>query len=314
MLALVKASLLLGAVLLIGAGVFGRFVAPELREEVRTPLRWGVLMGAAVLLIGSAVDVTQTVHNALGRHDAAFLLEYMRFTRHGNAVLVRLGLVVVVAFLTLRWAAPNTAPSFARRTNHALYLFSSLGLLATFSWTSHAATMGGAPPLLADLAHFAAASAWPGAVLYLALTPVWEKGQRVKLNRALARVSALGLACVALLFITGGYTSLIHLQNPERFAQSPYGQALIYKLLLVGLIIGLAAYNRLWLLPASLKGNLTQRFQRVMRLEALTLVAVFITTGVLTTSAMPHEPGIQPTALENLTTLLRYLGAFLKGA
>ena len=310
MLALVKASLLLGAVLLVGAGVFGRFVAPELREEVRAQLRWGAGVGATVLLFGSAIDVTQTVNNAVGRYDAAFLLEYLRFTRHGNAVLVRSVLVVVVAFLTLRWMSAFTT-SLVQRINHALYLLTSLGLLATFSWTSHAAAMGGTEPLLADLAHFTAASAWPGAVLYLALAPVWSEAQRPELNKALTRVSALGLACVALLFVTGAYTSLIHLQNPERFAQSPYGQALIYKLLLVGLIVGLAAYNRLWLLPASLKGRPTSRFRRVMRLEALTLVAVFITTGVLTTSALPHEPGIQPTVFENLTTLLRYLGAHL---
>ena len=197
MVALVKASLLLGAVLLLGAGVFGRFVAPELRPygEVKGRLRLGTIVGAVVLLVGSAVDVTQTVHNALGRYDAAFLVEYLRFTRHGNATLVRFGLVIVVALLTLRWTRPNAAviPSSRRTTNHALYLSLSLGLLATFSWTSHAAAMGGAPPLLADLSHFSAASAWPGAVFYLALVP-WQGEQPVNLHKALRRVSALGVS------------------------------------------------------------------------------------------------------------------------
>lgn len=307
MLALVKASLLLGAVLLIGAGVFGRFVAPELRG-VRGPLILGSSLGAAVLLIGSIVDVTQTLNNVVGRYDAALVADYMRGTRHGNAVLVRLGLVFIVTFSTLWWIHAARAPTSIKRMDHALFLSLSLALLATFSWTSHAAAMGGAPPLLADLAHFSAASAWPGAVLYLALVPVWSEPRREMLNRALKRVSALGLACVALLFLTGGYTSLIHLQNPERFAASPYGQALIYKLLLVGVIVGLAAYNRFWLLPASLSGHFMNRFQYVLRLEALTLIAVFVTTGILTTSATPHEPGVQPTVFENLTTLLRYLG------
>ena len=308
MLALVKASLLLGAVLLIGAGVFGRFVAPEL-QGVRRPLVLGSSLGAAMLLIGSIVDVTQTLNNVVSRYDAALLTDYMRSTRHGNAVLVRLGLVFAVTFSTFWWIrSAHALSTTARRINHALYLSLSLALLATFSWTSHAAAMGGVPPLLADLAHFSAASAWPGAVLYLALVPVWSEPRREMLNRALKRVSALGLACVALLFITGGYTSLIHLQNPERFAASPYGQALIYKLLLVGVIVGLAAYNRFWLLPASLNGNFMNRFQYMLRLEALTLIAVFIITGILTTSATPHEPGVQPTVFENLTALLRYLG------
>ena len=112
-----------------------------------------------------------------------------------------------------------------------------------------------------------------------------------------------------LLFITGSYTALIHLQNPERFAASPYGQTLLYKLVLVGVIVALAAYNRIWLLPASLRGALVSRFQRVLRLEALALIAVFIATGILTTSALPHEPGLQSSVWDNLTTLLRALGA-----
>ena len=316
MVALVKASLLLGAVLLLGAGVFGRFVAPELRPygEVNGRLRSGVILGAAVLLVGSAVDVTQTVHNAIGRYDDAFLVEYLRFTRHGNATLVRFSLVVAVALLTLSWIRPNAAViSLSRRTaNHALYLSLSFGLLATFSWTSHAAAMGGTPPLLADLAHFSAASAWPGAVFYLALVP-WQGERRANLHKALRRVSALGLACVLLLFVTGSYTALVHLQNPERFVASPYVQTLLYKLLLVGIIVALAAYNRVWLLPASLRGALTTRFQRVLRLEALALIAVFILTGLLTTSALPHEVGLESSAFDNLQTLVHYLGAILKG-
>ena len=123
MLALVKASLLLGAVLLLGAGVLGRFVAPELRQEVSTQLRVGAAVGAVVLLVGSAVDITQTVNNAIGRYDAVFLIEYLRFTRHGNAVLIRLALVLAVTFLTLGWLRfADTATSSRRRINHALYL------------------------------------------------------------------------------------------------------------------------------------------------------------------------------------------------
>ena len=319
MLALIKASLLLGAVLLVGAGIFGRFVAPELRpcREVKVRLRLGMVVGAAVLLMGSVLDVTQTLLNVMGRYDAALLWEYLRFTRHGNATLVRLLLVLAVLLMSLRWvnrASSNPTAPFYRAT-HAAYTLLSLGLLVTFSWTSHAAAMGGTLPLLADLAHFSAASAWPGAVFYLALVPVWRSAEQCScLTKALTRVSALGLVCVALLFLTGAYTSLIHLQNPERFAASPYGQALLYKLLLVGVIVGLAAYNRVWLLPAFLRRDFSGRFQRVLRLEALALIVVFILTGLLTTSALPHEPGLQSTAFDNFQTLLRYLGATFKGA
>lgn len=305
-LALTKSLLYLGAVLLVGAGVFAGLVAARTAPGAspllpRRTLRLGALAGAALLLAASAVDVALTLRGVLGYVDAELIGRYLRGTRHGAATLVRTGLTVALAALLLA-GAPR------RRLGGWLVGALGLGLLATFSWISHAAAMGGTPPLLADLAHFAAAAAWGGSVLYLALSPAWSEGAaRPALVATLRRVSRVGLIAVAALFATGVYATLTHLQDPARFVASPYGFALYAKLALVLAIVGVAAFNRLSLLPAFLRGGAPGRFRTVLRAEALLLVAVFVATGVLTTSALPHGDGATTGAAENLVKLLDYL-------
>ncbi len=275
---LLKTALYLGAVLLLGAGVF-RYLGPELAPALARTLRRGVILGGLLLLVTSVADVTWTVTQLLGRWDTAFVWEYTLYTRHGRLALVRIALVATLLVLSLRPRAPRP------------WLFSliSLGLLGTFSLVSHAAVMHGAPALLADVLHFTAATLWGGAVLYAALSPAWaHEPASTDLIALMARVSSLGLGCVLLLTATGAYASLLHLSRPTELTTTPYGLALVLKLALVGTILLLAALNRWWLLPALKRGK-TRRLGRTMKLEALFLLTVFAATGLLTTRPLPHS-------------------------
>ena len=312
--AVVKGSLYLASILLLGAGVTSRFVATSIRDGSLTRhLSLGVLVGGTIVIVGSIANLLLTMHGVLGYLDAPLVQNYLANTRHGRATLVRISLVVVVVAITLLSLRrrPSTAGSGAAgrsgwRVSDALFVLAGVTLLGTFSWTSHAAAMGGTPPLLADLVHFGAATVWAGPIIYLALYPHWSE-QRPALKAAFRRVSMIGLVSVLLLFITGGYTALIHIQSPERFVSSPYGWALGVKLLVVAIIVAIAAANRLWLLPAFLSDDRSERFRNAVKAEAVLLVAAFVLTGVLTTSALPHEPGSQATALENLVNFVNYL-------
>lgn len=314
--AVVKSSLYLASILLLGAGVTSRFVLPSLRDAALSRrLRWGVLTGAVVVLIGSGLDILLTLHGILGFVDMPLVQNYLMNTRHGRAILVRLALVAVVLALALTGLGRGNAtaedgnagrPEARWSITNVLFVLAGVTLLGTFSWTSHAAAMGGTPPLLADLVHYGAATVWAGPILYLALYPHWHEHQPA-LRKAFQHISRIGLVSVLLLFATGAYTALIHMQNPERFVASPYGLALGAKLAVVLLIIGIAALNRFWLLPAFLNAERSERFRTAVRSEALLLVTVFVLTGVLTTSALPHEGGAQPTVAENLVAFLRFL-------
>lgn len=278
MTATLKTALYLGAVLLLGAGVFRHHIGPELAPRMARTLRAGAWVGAALLVAASLGDLVWSVTRLLGRLDAAFIGEYALYTNHGRATLVRLGLVGGVLPLALRANRPGRWP---------LALL-GLGLLATFSTLSHAAAMHGPPALLADLGHIVAATLWGGAVLYTALSPAWGRGgANAELVRVLGRVSSLGLACVALLAATGVYASLLHLARPTELTSTPYGLALALKLGLVGTVLLIAGLNRWWLLPALGRGH-SRGLGRALRLEALLLVGVFAATGLLTTRPLPH--------------------------
>ena len=270
--ALVKGLLYLGVVLFLGAGFFGRFVGPGLGLE--RPLRRGALFGALVIIVGSVLNLALTLENVLGFFDGAFFWDYLRSTRHGAATLVRLGLV---AGLGLLFHKPG-------RVTDVAFVGGGLGLLATFSWTSHNAAMGGSLPIAADLAHLVAATAWAGAVLYTAFLPL---PPGAGLAGVMGRVSRVGLLSVGLLFASGVYSSLLHVQ-PASLVATPYGRVLALKVALVLVTVGIAAVNRFVFLPALGEGKPPRGFGRILRLEAVVLVAVLGVTGLLTTSPPPH--------------------------
>lgn len=279
--ALLKSALYLGAVLLLGAGVFRRFVGPPLAPQMPRTLRFGTVSGALLLVFSSVAEVMWRVTQLIGRFDGAFILEYTLTTRHGHATVGRLLLVAFVLVLGL------IARRLTRIDNWLFALF-GLGILGTFSFLSHAATLHGPPALLADLAHFTAATLWGGAVFYVSLSPAWRREVADEGPvRTMKRLSSLGLACVFVLAATGIYATLLHLEQPAQLVTTSYGLALTVKLALVSVILGIAALNRWWFLPALQRGQ-RRGLGQLLRLEALLLIAVFAATGLLTTRAPPH--------------------------
>src|SRR5579864_6210132 len=105
-----KAALYVGVILLLGAGVFARWIAAgTLSAGLWRRLRAGLWVGALFLAAGSALDVIDTVSRALGSLDPSALLPYLSDTRHGNAVLARLAVVAFVLLLGLGHRRPAAA-------------------------------------------------------------------------------------------------------------------------------------------------------------------------------------------------------------
>lgn len=272
MAALLKALEYAGVILLLGAGVFRFFIAPGVREGRLVRLSVGT--GALVLAVSSLAGLLWRLYVVLGRFDPALSLEYLLSTNGGRLVLLRLGLVLVTLLaLRLGW--------------RTVFTLAALGILYSFSASSHAAAMHGNPALVADLGHFLAAALWGGSVLYTALN--WDNLGEGRLP-SLERVSRVGLGSVILLALTGVYASTLHLASPDLLVSSPYGRVLSLKLAVVTLILALAALNRWHFLPRLRASPHTHaRFGRILQLEAFLLFAVFALTGLLTTSPLPHD-------------------------
>lgn len=305
--------LLLAATVVVGSGVARHVLLPG------GPWRFTrafVLVGAGLLLVFSCLEIYATITSVLGRVDAELLGRYATATRHGRAVLVRLAATLVLAGLLLarerRWITWAAAPL-------------TLLLLGTFSFTSHAAAMGGWQPLLGDLVHFAAATVWAGVLLQVAASGLWAPGRGAELAVVMRRVAAIGLWSVIVLAVTGPLLALFHASEPAAFVTSSYAGALVAKTVLVLAAVGVAAVNRFVLLPRLARpgahdsgpvpadstdaARASLRLRNVLWLECALLLAVFAATGVLTTSELPHAApvGAANDPLTNFSNLIDYL-------
>lgn len=270
----------LGIALVLGSGIFSRWISPEtLTKATRRYLRFGLWIGCGFVIIGSFGEITMTVTRILrGQFDSAVLIDYLLTTRHGQATLVRSGLVILLGVWGMR--------TLQRRFDRLIYAGVGLSLLTTISIISHSGTMG-TLPFLGDLAHLIGTALWGGGLLYLAWVPIWQSGPLLK--QAVGRVSTLGVISVIVLISSGSYMGVLHLYGFGALTETAYGLSLSVKLMLVLMILTLAGLNRWLLVPLLERRAFALPLKRAVRLESVLLAAVLVTTGVLTTREPAHD-------------------------
>ncbi|WP_188235730.1 copper homeostasis membrane protein CopD [Sphingopyxis sp. LK2115] len=132
--------------------------------------------------------------------------------------------------------------------------------VATLVWSGHAgATEGTAGTVhrVSDILHLIAAAVWIGAIgaFLLLIAPQrlreWPGGLQIA-ARSLDQFSRVGTICVLVIAATGLINSqmIVGAENLGRSLGSTYGQLLLAKLLLFGMMLALAAANRWRLTPA----------------------------------------------------------------
>jgi copper resistance protein D len=175
-------------------------------------------------------------------------------TPMGNAWVVR-----VLALLSTVAAGY----SMRRRNGQKALVSAIVGTtiaLASLAWTGHGAASEGAAgtgQLVADIIHLLGAGAWLGALAALAIMLFHDVGNRseahwILTHRLLAGFSIAGTIIVALVVGSGLVNSwmLVGPQNILTLHSTIYGQLLIAKLLLFGIMLILAAGNRFTLTPS----------------------------------------------------------------
>ena len=169
-------------------------------------------------------------------------------TRYGTWWLVRVGLLLIFAAILLgvAWWWP-----WRRRWATFVTLVAAAALPLPFSMISHAGAVaeGQAAAVAFDYAHLLAASLWAGGLIFLvvALVPtvrdLTAAGRRVVLGRAIPRFSVFALISWGVLALTGLYASWLQVGNLPSLTETPYGQTLILKLILIVPLLCLGAFN-----------------------------------------------------------------------
>lgn len=133
--------------------------------------------------------------------------------------------------------------------------------------------------------HLLAVSFWFGALLplYRLTSERQDHDEAARLSHRFGQQASL---VVPVLIAVGGVFAYLLLGSVQAFYGTAYGQMLLVKLVLVALVLGIAALNKLRLVPAPQAGeiNAAARFRSSLRWEALVFLGIFGATALLTTS------------------------------
>ncbi|MCY4653210.1 MAG: copper resistance protein CopC, partial [Dehalococcoidia bacterium] len=302
---------LLSALALTGALVFDLLVsAPVLTAAgTRTPLgrlrprlraRSQRLLWVALITF-LAASVAQLLTQVVAVFDIPLIeaagtpaIELLQETDWGGMWQYRVGLGVLVGvlFLLPLIVRFRRAPNRERLVSVLLWLalIASLGILATISMTSHAAaTIGIARyALVNDVVHLTAAAVWVGGLMQLiANTPLFihgisENARRNALWRLVRRFSVAAGLSVVVLIATGVYSAWAQVTDFVAL-DTPYGGALMAKLLAFAVLLVVAAVNLIWVRPR-LRGSSTAArwLRRTVVAEIGLAVLVIFVVGFLT--------------------------------
>jgi copper transport protein len=238
--------------------------------------------------------------------------------RFGQIWLLRLGLIGVALLLVVFGLHTGSGSSVNKSTKSSkvgwwALLAVGVFILLTTSLNSHAAAQPNYIWFLSgvDWLHLIGTAFWIGGVLSLVLVLpsalrkfTAATGDRTRLMAVLIPTfSRLALVSVVLVVASGVYSSVIEVGSFEALFSTLYGQALLFKLTLFGVILLLAAGNLLYISPrlvvfasgnkagSLLAGKVQWQFRQMVAVEAVLLVLVLMSVGVLTSLEPASTPG-----------------------
>lgn len=169
-------------------------------------------------------------------------------------------------------------------------LFGALLALWSFSRIGHVPDLDQVLGQLLLLIHLVGIAFWIGV-----LFPLYHLAMRPEQHETAAmlghRFGQLALAVVPVLLSAGAVLAWLLLGGLEPLVTSAYGRILLVKLALVGMILALAAVNKLRFVPQLRAGHSAagRALARAVGAEALLILLVFLVSAVLTSSvALPH--------------------------
>lgn len=259
-----------GIAVILGAAFFVLFIRPGETADERRRERALITAGAIALVAGSALLLA-----AYG-------------TGVPQRLLTFLGLRFLAALVALAavWV-PFDIPIDVRRETVA---FAGLagGLWATL--VSHATASGDVRYVALDFIHVVAISIWSGGVLALLTVAIPTTIDMRALGSAVWRFSLTALVCVAVIVTTGTLQAFDHLVLVEDLYETPYGLALLAKIVLLVVLVALGAMNLLVWGPRLREGIAARgALVRSVMAESGVFGAVLVATAFLTALAPPAQ-------------------------
>ena len=284
-----------------------------LRIAIRTQLAWTVWIGLALTVISGAAWLVLTAsamaqQPVAGVFSGGVLWTVLSATTFGNDWLVRSALACLLAGF---FAAALSRQRIASRGIQSALLMSAAAFAGSLAWAGHAAggiAIEATVHPLADVLHLIAAAAWVGALVPLtlllsAVTP--ETASLVMARTATLRFSALGIASVATLLVSGLINTWYLAGSVPALIGTDYGRLLLVKIAVFLCMVAVAAFNLLRLTPrivnidnAAVALRALRQLRRNAAIEVIAGAIVLAIVGMLGTlppaiHAAHHHPSYE---------------------
>lgn len=282
----------LGAASCLGGGVSLLLYGDGKRHTVSRILIYqliGALLGFHATLVYFLVQVGQINSSGLSGAFDWGMAQILLDTPVGDFSLYRvIGFAVLIAasVLLLRQVGQySSAPglNFYRR----ILLFNGFGfmlLLLSFRYGGHVSVLSLPVQFLLAI-HFTGFAIWIGSLFPLALLS--QTNDKEHLQVVLRKFGGHAVYFVSALLIAGVLLVLNLIHEPSELITTAYGNALSAKLALVLVLLGIAAINKLRLVPALMAQGGVSAFRKSLRIEIAVASLLLVVTAYLSTVIGP---------------------------
>jgi copper transport protein len=261
-----------GLVLVIGPALVLALLWPKrLSRRVPARLAWvGLGLTAFSALAGLFLQAPYTAGTTLTGFSGADLREVIGSTL-GTALLIRLGVLAAAGFLL----GPLLSGRGGSADRVLLAILAVVGV-ATWPLAGHpTASPVPAITVLADGAHVAAVAVWLGGLVML-VGFLLRLAQERELAAILPVWSRWAATAVAVLLVAGTLQALVEVGTPKALVNTLYGQLILVKVGLAGVVLAVAAFSRRQVRIHAVTG----RPGRLRRLVAAELAVTAVVLGV----------------------------------
>ena len=242
-------------------------------DKYRRPALFFAMLGAAATLFGFALSGANLTGDASGMTDPE-MLGLLWTTPIGSALAWRLaGLSLLAIGL------------FLARAGLWLSVLGGIVAVWSFDLVGHVADRNTVLMDGALVLHLLAIALWIGILSPLhnlaSASETWSKAADVG-----HRFGMIASITVPALIIAGGYMGYILVGSFNALINTGYGQALILKVILVGILLGLAAANKLRFIPGLQKGDpaAARHLVKSITIEWMVVLVILAVTSVLTSN------------------------------
>ena len=280
--------------------------ASAFERRLRIIARIAALAGAASALLALPIQASTAAGVSLGEGFDGDLISQVLDTRYGTLAAIRA--VAWLAIAAFVWFAPLSAWGRPRLLAAAVAI-PTLALLLAPGLAGHAYTQSPSWLLLpSDFVHLAGMSVWAGGlVAFVFVVPAGSRALPAQrrsnlVSACLDRFSPLALGSVIALAATGTIQAIVEVGSFPALVDTGFGRAVLAKIVLLLVLIGLGWANRNRLMPAIRRlaeaaeplGRLGRTLRANLRIEVALIGLVLVASALLVGYAPSSESAKGP--------------------